>query len=125
MITDMNEIVALNVRRQLKLAGKKQGELVAVLKESKRSILKMLSGAQEIPLPVLTKISRFCSTPLDSFFSEPLQFSTVHEAFMGQVSSTKGKESLRIIENLSDIYLFHNQYQTTEFSSLVNKSWNE
>lgn len=125
MITDMNEIVALNVRKHLKLAGKKQGELVAVLKESKRSILKMLSGAQEISLPMLTKISRFCNAPIDSFFAEPLQTSPVHEAFMGQISSAKGKQSLEIIERLSDIYLFHNQYQTTEFSSLVNKSWNE
>ena len=124
-MTDINEIVALNVRKQFKLSGKKQGELVAVLKEPKRSILRMLSGAQEISLPVLTKISRFCNAPLESFFAEPQQTSTVHEAFMGQISSPKGKESLEIIESLSDMYLFHNQYQTTEFSSLVNKNWNE
>ena len=99
MITDMNEIVALNVRRQLKLAGKKQGEHVAVLKESKRNILKMLSGAQEISLSVLAKISRFCNAPLDSFFLEPTRTSPVHEAFMGQVSSLKGKDILKTVKN--------------------------
>ena len=122
---DMNEIVAFNVRRQLRLSGKKQGELVAVLKEPKRNILRMLSGAQELPLPVLKKISHFCNSSIDSFFLEPEQSSSIHEAFMGQASSSEGKKSLDIVRQLSDIYLFHSQYQTAEFSNLVNKNWNE
>ena len=124
-MTDINEIVALNVRKQLKLAGKKQGELVAVLKEPKRNILRMLSGAQEIALCVLSKISNFCNTSLDVFYVEPKQVPAVHKAFMGQISSPKGKESYEMIQKLSDMYLFHNQYQTSEFTNLINKHWNE
>ncbi len=124
-MADINEVVAYNIRKQLKLAGKKQGELVSVLKEPKKVILRMLSGAQEIPLPVISKVSHFCKVDLNSFFIEPREFQVAREAFMGRVSSDSGKRGLEMIQRLSDMYLFHNQYQTQEFKNLVSKTWNE
>ncbi len=123
----MNEIVAFNVCKQLKRLGKKYGTLVPILKEPKMTVLRMLSGAQEISIPDLERIASFCKVPVDEFFVVPQSYSKINgrRVFMGRISSDCSRRDLENLDKLTNLYLFHMKYQDDEFKSCINKNWYE
>lgn len=102
----MRDRIAFNVRKIIKSSNKSVEELSELLKESKESVLEMLSGKKEITLPDLKKISETCNIQMESFF----------------INTDKANRIPKMIEKIIDIYSFHYPFSTKEFKEYVGSS---
>lgn len=105
----MRDRIAFNVRKIAKSSNKSVEELSELLKESKESVLEMLSGKKEITLPDLKKISEFCNIQMENFFIN--------------IDKTNRNRIPKMIEKIIDIYLFHYPFSTKEFKEYVGSSY--
>jgi DNA-binding Xre family transcriptional regulator len=123
----MNEVLAHNIYMQLKQLKKKQTDLAENLGISKQTVNKMLNGGRTITAPELKQIADYLEVPMEELvkISDSSKPKAPLKAFMGRVSSTQGKEGIKIAEKLIQIYLFHAKYQKEAFKTWRNEEWSD
>lgn len=124
-MADMNMVIANNISRYLERRQKKQVELADYLNVSRQIVSKMLSGARTITAGELRKISEFCGTSMEELTSIPYNYEEidVFHVFMGQVKTEAAQQSIRDIDTLISLILFHDKVRENE--AAMREEWTE
>lgn len=106
---DMNTVIANNISINLEKNQKKQVELAEHLAVSRQTVNKMLSGARTINAGELKQIAEFLCTSMEELTSIPQNYEEidVFHVFMGQVKTKEAQQSIKDIDTLIELILFH------------------
>ena len=106
---DVNVIIANNILNELKKENKKQSDLAKEIGVSRQTMCKILSGARTISAIELSKIAEYLHISMESLMKIPekLMDTNVVRAYMGRVKTNEAKKGIEIIDELSDMILFH------------------
>ena len=106
---DVNAIIANNILNELKKENKKQSDLAKEIGVSRQTMCKILSGARTINAIELSKIAEYLHVSMESLMKVPEKSidTNVVRAYMGRVKTNEAKKGIEIIDELSDMILFH------------------
>ena len=124
-MADMNIVIANNISSCLVQNHKKQVELADHLGVSRQVVSKMLNGARTITAAELRKIADFCNTSMEILTMIPQNYeeTDVFHLFMGRVSTDAARKSIRDIEKMIDMILFHSKVK--ENGMAMRKEWSD
>lgn len=122
---DMNMVIANNISSCLAQNHKKQVELAEHLGVSRQVVSKMLNGARTIHAAELREIADFCSTSMENLTTIPNNYeeADVFHAFMGRVRTDVARQSIRDIDKMIDMILFHSKVK--ENGMAMREEWND
>ncbi|KHM52653.1 XRE family transcriptional regulator [Anaerovibrio lipolyticus] len=107
---DMNTIIAKNIHAIMQKQNKKQNELVQALDISQDAVSQILNGTHTFNLEELKAISQFLGIEVKRIVDiSPGQSSdnAISRAFMGKVTTDSARDTLDIVETLSDMIVYH------------------
>lgn len=122
---NMNAIVAHNILTFLEKNKRKQVELAEYLKISRQTVSKMLNGTRTITAVELHQIADFCGTSMEELTSIPQNYEEMDaiHVFMGQVKTEEAQQSLKDIDTLIDLILFHDRVR--ENGIAMREEWTQ
>lgn len=122
---DMNMIIADNINKCLEKQQKKQVELAEYLNVSRQTVSKMLNGARTITAGELKRIAEFCCSTMEELTSVPTNYdeTDIFHVFMGQVNTEAAKQSIKDIDILTELILFHDQVK--ENGAATREEWTD
>ncbi|MDO4293579.1 MAG: helix-turn-helix domain-containing protein [Eubacteriales bacterium] len=124
-MVNMNMVIANNINKCLEKQKKKQVELAEYLNVSRQTVSKMMNGARTITAGELRKISEFCGSTMEDLTSVPTNYeeADIFHVFMGQVKTEEARQSIRDIDTLIELILFHDQVK--ENGAAMREEWTE
>lgn len=124
-MVDMNVVIANNVMMYLDKQHKKQVELAEYLEVSRQTVSKMLSGIRTISAGELRKIAEFFCTSMEELTTIPQndEETDVFRVFMGKVGTEQAQQSIRDIDKLIELILFHDKVR--ENGIAMSEEWTE
>lgn len=124
-MVDMNVVIANNVMMYLDKQHKKQVELAEYLEVSRQTVSKMLSGIRAISAGELKKIAEFFCTSMEELTTIPQNYeeTDVFCVFMGKVGTEQAQQSIRDIDKLIELILFHDKVR--ENGIAMSEEWTE
>lgn len=124
-MVDMNMVIANNINAFLEKRQKKQVELAAYLNVSRQTVSKMLNGARTVNAGELRKIADFLNTSMEELTSIPRDYekTDVFHVFMGQVQSKEARQTIKDIDILIDMILFHENIK--ESGIALREEWTD
>ena len=105
----MNATISRNVLELLRVNGKKQNDLAAVLGVSKQVMSNMLNGSRMINAVELCQIAEYFHVPMEKLMESPknVEDNNVVHTFADKVKSSAAKQSLKIIDELADLVIYY------------------
>jgi len=124
-MVDMNVVIANNINAFLEQNQKKQVDLAKYLHVSRQIVSKMLNGTRTINAAELFQIARFCGTNMETLTAVPDNYeeTDVFHVFMGQVKTEEARQSIRDIDTLIELILFHNKVR--ENGMAMREEWTD
>ena len=124
-MVDMNAVIASNITMYLEKQHKKQVELAEYLEVSRQTVNKMLSGIRTISAGELRKIADFFCTSMEELTTIPQNYeeTDVFRVFMGKVGTEQAGQSIRDIDKLIELILFHDKIR--ENGIAMSEEWTE
>ena len=124
-MVDMNAVIANNISMSLKKQNKKQVELAEYLEVSRQTVNKMLSGIRTISAGELRKIAEFFGSSMEDLTTIPQNYeeTDVFRVFMGKVGTEEAQQSIRDIDKLIELILFHDKVR--ENGIAMREEWTE
>ena len=124
-MVDMNAVIASNITMYLEKQHKKQVELAEYLEVSRQTVNKMLSGIRTISAGELRKIAEFFCTSMEELTTIPQNYeeTDVFRVFMGKVGTEQAGQSIRDIDKLIELILFHDKVR--ENGIAMSEEWTE
>lgn len=124
-MVDMNTVIANNVSQTLENQNKKQVELADYLGTSRQTVSKMLNGTRVINAGELRLISEFCNVSMEALTTIPQNYdeTDVFRVFMGRVRTEAAKQSIRDIDKLIELILFHDHVR--ENGIAMREEWTD
>lgn len=124
-MVDMNVVIANNVMMYLDKQHKKQVELAEYLEVSRQTVSKMLSGIRTVSAGELKKIAEFFCTSMEELTAIPQNYeeTDVFRVFMGKVGTEQAQQSIRDIDKLIELILFHDKVR--ENGIAMSEEWTE
>ena len=125
MMVDMNAVIANNISMFLEKQNKKQVELAEYLEVSRQTVNKMLSGIRSISAGELRKMADFFDTSMEELTTIPQNYeeTDVFRVFMGKAGTEEAQQSIRDIDKLIELILFHEKVRKNGVS--MGKEWTE
>lgn len=122
---DMNAVIANNISMSLEKQNKKQVELAEYLKVSRQTVNKMLSGIRTITAGELRKIADFFGSSMEDLTTIPQNYeeTDVFRVFMGKAGTEEARQSIRDIDKLIEMILFHDKVR--ENGIAMREEWTE
>lgn len=121
---NMNEIIAMNIHRQLSSSEKNQQDLAKALALSQETISKILSGIRMLSAAEVHKIAEFFNIPTDMLLQQQTENSPL-KVFMGEIHSDGGRQGIKTAEALMKLYTFHHRFQNQEYINKCNQVWSD
>ena len=105
----MNATISRNVLELLRVNGKKQNDLAAVLGVSKQVMSNMLNGSRMINAVELRQIAEYFNVSMEKLMESPKNAENINvvHAFMGEVKSPAAKQSLKFVDELADMVIYY------------------
>ena len=124
-MVDMNAVIANNITMHLEKQHKKQVDLAEYLEVSRQTVSKMLSGIRTISAGELKKIAEFFCTSMEELTTIPQNYeeTDVFRVFMGKVGTEQALQSIRDIDKLIELILFHDKVR--ENGIAMSEEWTE
>ena len=124
-MVDMNAVIANNISMSLEKQNKKQVELAEYLEVSRQTVNKMLSGIRTISAGELRKIAEFFGSSMEDLTTIPQNYeeTDVFRVFMGKVGTEEAQQSIRDIDKLIEMILFHDKVR--ENGIAMREEWTE
>lgn len=106
---DMNLVIANNINAFLEQNHQKQADLANHLHVSRQIVNKMQNGTRTINAAELLQIAQFCGTNMETLTTVPDNYeeNDVFHVFMGQAKTEEARQSIRDINTLIELILFH------------------
>lgn len=110
-MVDMNIVIGRNINHYLTQKSRKQTELANFLGVPRQTVNKMINGARMINAAELKQIAEFCNTTMEALTTIPPNYeeTDVLHVFMGQVKTEAARETIKDIDVLIDLVLFHSR----------------
>ena len=110
-MVDMDQVIACNIKKCLKKLSKSSSDLAVELKFDLQDVHKMLAGTRVINVIELEKIAKFCNTSFDELLKHDSAIidDNASNAFIAPVDIQDSQDRLKIVEQIIDLYLFHNK----------------
>ncbi len=124
-MVDMNLVIANNINAFLEQNHKRQVDLANYLHVSRQIVNKMLNGTRTINAAELLQIARFCGTNMETLttVSDNYEETNVFHVFMGQVKTEEARQSIRDIDTLIELILFHDKVK--ENGMAMREEWTD
>lgn len=124
-MVDMNAVIANNISMSLEKQNKKQVELAEYLEVSRQTVNKMLSGIRTISAGELRKIAEFFGSSMEDLTTIPQNYeeTDVFRVFMGKVGTAEAQQSIRDIDKLIEMILFHDKVRDNGIA--MREEWTE
>lgn len=124
-MVDMNAVIANNITMYLEKQHKKQVDLAEYLEVSRQTVNKMLSGIRTISAGELRRIADFFGTSMEELTTIPQDYEEkdVFRVFMGKVVTEQAVQSIRDIDKLIELILFHDKVR--ENGIAMSEEWTE
>ena len=105
----MNATISRNVLELLRVNGKKQNDLAAVLGVSKQVMSNMLNGSRMINAVELRQIAEYFNVSMEKLMESPKNAENINvvHAFIGEVKSPAAKQSLKFVDELADMVIYY------------------
>jgi len=124
-MADMNLVIVNNINAFLEQNHKKQVDLANHLHVSRQVINKMLNGTRTINAAELFQIARFFGTNMEALTTIPDNYeeTDVFHVFMGQVKTKEARQSIKDIDTLVELILFHDKVR--ENGMAMREEWTD
>lgn len=106
---NMNLVIANNILAFLEQNHQKQADLTNHLHVSRQIVHKMLNGTRTINAAELLQIAQFCGSNMETLTTVPDNYeeNDVFPVFIGQAKTEEARQSIRDINTLIELILFH------------------